>query len=383
MNGLTETNIAFRDCVSLGDKIIFSNSDANGLFSLELSSGRLKFLSLFRGEDVKQRGLHCRSIKYQDRIYFIPLLGKEIACVNLNDYCVSNIPLHQEIVKREKTVFLNAHLYADKIFMFPGKAEWIEVLDIKENRVRKLMNWKEQLKAKGYVVSSEQLLINQMGIYENRAFLLVYKTNVLILFDMEKECMEQVVELPKGNYAYATVMDGKIWVFPDEEGDVITLSLDLKEVQVFGKSTLKKNNENLPASGRSICFKNQIFLFPTNCREMGILDSSQGTFKTNATVMKQAADLVEDEPVLRNPQKISEAKVIAICTGIKEQKHFVVEIDLDLLEIKSCLIQEFVNEAAYWNAVLQNIKDADGYIEETKLPSRHKMQGLESFLRWI
>ena len=59
-------------------KLWFSNKNFNGLFSIDVVTNELKYISSFPGEKLERWGMHKKCLIYKNRLIFIPAYGNNI-----------------------------------------------------------------------------------------------------------------------------------------------------------------------------------------------------------------------------------------------------------------------------------------------------------------
>ncbi len=68
----------------IDNKLFYSSSRYNGLFSYDLITGKVSFINSFNGYPINVKGLHSCSCIWNNKIVFLPLNGKDIHILMLN-----------------------------------------------------------------------------------------------------------------------------------------------------------------------------------------------------------------------------------------------------------------------------------------------------------
>lgn len=101
-----------------GNNLWYSSMLYNKLYCLDLKTGENRFVEMFPKNRCDHIRLHCRAIKHNNKIYFIPDSGGWIHILNLDDKSIEAIEIKHIIGK--KRIF-DAVEYEDNIYLF---ANW-------------------------------------------------------------------------------------------------------------------------------------------------------------------------------------------------------------------------------------------------------------------
>ena len=118
----------------IGDHLYFSLLKCNGLYSYSLITNKVDFICYFEKEKYNQEYLHLYSLLYDDKIIFIPYMGKYIAIFepknNSLEYIDCDVSSHCSYIK--------AFIYDHELWLIPqifdrNKRNEIRVYDLKNN----------------------------------------------------------------------------------------------------------------------------------------------------------------------------------------------------------------------------------------------------------
>ncbi len=120
----------------IGDFIYFSLLRCNGLYSYNMKTGKIDFISYFEKESYKQEELHLYSLMYENKIYFIPYMGRYITVFNPENNRLEYI----ECKANNKCSYYKAFIYNDELWLIPQlldrdekKEDKIRVVDLRNN----------------------------------------------------------------------------------------------------------------------------------------------------------------------------------------------------------------------------------------------------------
>lgn len=105
-------------------KIIFSASTVNGLMSLNLDSGNIKFLKVFEREDLTS-GLYREAFLCGNEAWFIPAKAENFVCVNLNTYDMKYypVPYNKRNKHNDMLSFIAFFIFEDMIYCVPRNVD--------------------------------------------------------------------------------------------------------------------------------------------------------------------------------------------------------------------------------------------------------------------
>lgn len=117
----------------------FSNWFYNGLFRVELKTGKTTFLKAFKNEQEYESNLHFGTMQRDERIYFFPYMGRHMHVYSLVQGEISAIEVRKatETFFRINEVVINGN---DVIFLPREENAPIKTLDLNTHVVTELKN---------------------------------------------------------------------------------------------------------------------------------------------------------------------------------------------------------------------------------------------------
>lgn len=277
-------DVPFRTILDIDEYSIGVSETFNGIFKLNYEKSSIEYLCRISGEKLFGGTLYCKAIMNGKEIIFIPFCAEEIAVLKLYSMEISKHSLPAtEMYYGWK--FSSVCRYKNKLFLIPGKYEYIVSFDMDSYEVRKLVLWKELLPSD--IIGNDDKLLSAavIGTKDERAYIQVIYTNILLVLNMEAEEIENVIYLPKGNYAIATAYEDDVWVIPSEKGSILKISTIDLSVEEFCDSPLSIENDSSYTSVRVIFSKDKMYMFPQGSTRIGIVDINTGMSSTDSLVM--------------------------------------------------------------------------------------------------
>ena len=320
-----DRSIYFYDCAYEGNELWFVAGNYNGLYKMDISSGKVEYIGRVPDEDVISNSLYANIFKIRDDIWMIPSRAKEIARYNLKENKFHKIKLSNfKISKTAK--FNSAHVYKNKIYMIPWNFEGIVCLDLDnesvtvDSRFIKLLEekygYKEKMsyvhksclvdkyiympiyntniiieynlmtkKIKDYQIGDESLKFGSI-VYDGNNFWLIPRTNgPIVSWDKKNNKFSVYNKYPKGFsctnlFRFAHYTDGNVWLFP-EMGNMI-IKLDVKTGSMEG--ICKTNGKYYCSFARDI--NNSILTI-----------SSVGRKNTQLLIIDKSGEIIKKEKV--------------------------------------------------------------------------------------
>lgn len=269
-------NIPFRAMVDVGDCAIGASASFNGIFKLNYENHKIEYISSVYGEPILGGTLFCDAILYGSEVIFVPFCADCIAILNIKTMEISKCPLPQNEF-RSIWKFSTVCRYKNKIFLIPGKYDYILSFDMETHKIERLEEWKALLSRD--VTNTDDMLLaaGVIGTYGKRAYIQVMYTNILLVFNMEEGKVEDKIFLPEGSYTVATVYNDNVWIIPRSEGSIVKISLEDMTVSKYCDSPLKVEKGEPYASVRVLCKNDKLYMFPQGARGIGIVDLSDST----------------------------------------------------------------------------------------------------------
>lgn len=223
-----KNTIGLRDALEIGEQIWFSSMDFNGLFSLDLSTHKNLFCGEFPDELSYGERLYDELLEVGGKIYFIPNKAKQIAVYDMGKKDFFKIDIPKKYI-HEKMSFLSAVKYKEYIFMFGSYIPVIICLDTKNNTMRYIDSWYQEIE-KDIFDEKDIFFGKQAVVIENR--ILIPMCSVNGIFELNGDTLQyKVHRIGNGKLGYFGIdYDGEnIWCSPRFMGNpIIQLDMQLR-----------------------------------------------------------------------------------------------------------------------------------------------------------
>lgn len=158
----------------------------NSLFKMNLETGKIEFVTFFEGEDMLQQKMFHKVILHEDKLFFIPLWGKNVIVYEPETG-------NQTVVKVDNgkntsvMKFINATVLEEKLYMFFGNCPRIMCMDMNTYKVKYYTECCEKLESAEMPWTG----VFYTGIKEgNKVWLGYLSKGALMEFDLDKLCGE-------------------------------------------------------------------------------------------------------------------------------------------------------------------------------------------------
>lgn len=201
----------FWACAEKNGKLFFSAWLLNGLFCMDLESGRITFLKRFETEKEKEKYLHQFAFVYDNEIWFIPAYGESITVVDFSNFVMRKIELPDcnRNINTEK--FCACIPTGEKeVWLLPGSYGEILKINLEKREIKKIENRKQ-------ISTGKQMpqFVDAVKV-DNEIWLCPYMAREMVILDTQREKMR------KENWEYEPcsfqkmLYDGQnIWLIPD------------------------------------------------------------------------------------------------------------------------------------------------------------------------
>lgn len=113
--------ISCHNYVEVDGYAFFSNWFYNGLFKVEILTGKAFFLGHFYGEEYSERNLHWEILLKNEKIYFCPWKSRYVHIYNLKEETLNSVEIRR---KSEKFFSIEeVFLEENNLFLIPGQTE--------------------------------------------------------------------------------------------------------------------------------------------------------------------------------------------------------------------------------------------------------------------
>lgn len=222
---LTFVAIAIKDNVGYA-----SDYDKNGLFEVDMKTGKCEFLDIFEEQPIQKKRLHSCAKWIEDKIYFIPDSANKIAVYNLNNRKLESISIPKPnenlyTFYKKNYNFIDALEYKGYLWLLPCTYPGVLKLDIQTNEIEIINGWINDIE---YYFRAKICLQNNKIIIPNGI------GNEVFIFDLETE-KGKIINIGSqnnGNMCVRKIRD-KYWFAPRSPGAIISWNIVTNEIKEY------------------------------------------------------------------------------------------------------------------------------------------------------
>lgn len=166
-----------------GDIGYASDFERNGLFEVDMKTGKSRYIGLFPKEEIMISRLHSHCEWVDNKVYFIPSAGKNISIFDTASKEIETIEVPAVSTKQNwgykpKLKFSKAIHYNDFLWLVPATYPGIIKLDLHTHKIVTISNW---LPNDGYMFR------RAVHIKENIIYAASGNNNNVLIFDLSSE----------------------------------------------------------------------------------------------------------------------------------------------------------------------------------------------------
>ena len=119
-----------------------SAGNYNGLYTVDLNNGELRFVGKFLQEgnfDIQLFNV----MEYEQKLIFVPEYSREIAAYDIDLKQIEEIPM-RNLLNTDPSTISTATIIDHKLYMFPAKARSIIIYDLRNKKITDVLNLAEK-----------------------------------------------------------------------------------------------------------------------------------------------------------------------------------------------------------------------------------------------
>ncbi len=331
--GKDETTVLFRNIVDFEYGSIGVSETFNGVFLLDHAGYNIKYLCKIPDEKLFGGSLYCDVVCNDDELVFIPFCAKDIAILNTKTMAISKYALPDKECDVQWR-FSSVCRYGNKLFLIPGKYDDIISFDLNTHEVNSVIAWKEIIS--NDICCNKDILLSvcALGVRGSRAYIQFIHTNILLVFNMEKEQFEDKIYLPRGNYDISAAYKDDIWVIPSDNGSILRVSTVDSSITEVCKNPLKIENELAYCTSKVIFNNEKMYMFPKGSTRIGVIDIRTGESYADCAVMDKLYNEIGEYPTFICVKEFANNMVLASIYYKKKNVCQNIKIDLKNMNVE-------------------------------------------------
>lgn len=175
-------NFSFSAATIVEDTLYYSDNYCNALFSIDLNSRKMNYISEFPEEKRTKQRIHKSCLRYKDKLIFIPNMGSHVHSYNLSNKEFETINIKR--TSDSRFVFCAGIIRGDILWVFPRNLEQpIVKYDINNWTCEEMDPFYQTL---GEIKKLRDELFWKMCCLDDKAYLAVIGTSKVVCYDLKK-----------------------------------------------------------------------------------------------------------------------------------------------------------------------------------------------------
>ena len=193
MNRKVPNTLSYFAAIEYLNKVWCSNLNFNGLFTLDIATGKIDYIGRFAGHKDNSIGLHSIVKLYEDKLIFFPHYSYSIDTYDFaGNFCSCEIN-SWKIAKKVSTFTCSAgaYIWGDLCYIFP-RFPGMNMIKFSPEKNEICEEVELKIANKSIVVNDTNLTLRtaQAG---NNIYIPIFGTNTIIKYDLENDQEEQIV----------------------------------------------------------------------------------------------------------------------------------------------------------------------------------------------
>lgn len=234
--------VDFSDSIILNDKVWFFSNDYNGLFCLNLSNQKIKFMGQVPFEPIYQQQLYSSIIAWENKICLIPFKAKKLAVYDTNTNRIEPV----ELIDTEKEQFFSgAYIYENFLFLFHFFDATILKVDLRSNEIRVIDGWLDSVEP--YLFGQSDFYFTyfrkQLVCRQGKIFIPFCYANAVLEIDcITSAYIIHVIGKEEQGYAGICEDGDNLWLVPKRRnGKVVKWNLETNNKESFSCEDFSKD----------------------------------------------------------------------------------------------------------------------------------------------
>ncbi|MBQ9136370.1 MAG: CDP-glycerol glycerophosphotransferase family protein [Lachnospiraceae bacterium] len=206
--------------------------DSNGLYKIDINSGRAEFVAWFDREKARGVKLYRSIVAYKRKLFLIPFVGNFIAEYHVDTHAIIYYDVPDKMSK-DVCKFGSYTVKDNKLFMFPMRIRDIVCLDMEKGENR-ICEWNKDILLNSLVNDNRNMFPKAIRVGDNVYLPCMHMDTVLRinLIDFQCEMISLLgVEVQQG--FISAVCEGDILYLLGRKGDVFRYNLQNGKAELF------------------------------------------------------------------------------------------------------------------------------------------------------
>lgn len=241
------------------NKLWFSNNKFNGLFSMDINTKEIKFVSFFPEERYERWAMHKKCLTYRDKIIFIPAFGNHIHVYDVSNGEITAYQLDEDGSEQPYDRVSDAIILDGYVYILPmdyhGELRRFNIYTGELEPVYEFMN-----QIRSIATDERKFLLTRADIdSEGCIRFALYDTNILCSYNISQKNLN-AYKCEVNDIFSAHTIDGRIFLLTSLSHSVYEICDDgeIKEFSCIGNT----QNKGGRSYNRVVKFGEEIIVLP-------------------------------------------------------------------------------------------------------------------------
>lgn len=265
--------LSFEAIAVLEDGIAYASSkEFNGLFQVNMHTGKCKYISLFPHENLNQTRLHCKVEFYHNKLFFVPSSAVYLSVFDLIEHKFHQIELPDLIIQngfyKPYFKFIDSYVLDEYLWMIPSSYPAIFKVNLHTEAITVIDNWVPEsgyFFRKGSYLSSSKIYVPDTT--SNNILEIDTKLDIVKLYP--------VGENNKGCWSCNSDDAIDIWFAPRNPGPIFKWDKDRNNIVEFDNYPAGYRHNNFLFS-KVYMINQNVYFIPAYGNMMMAIDRANG-----------------------------------------------------------------------------------------------------------
>lgn len=226
-----EKRISFEAIAILENGVAYASSkEFNGLYEVDIYTGKCKYVALFPNERFNRKRLHCKAEIYHNKVFFIPGSAEYLSIFDLNkqefyQIAVPDLKINNNFFNPFYK-FTDSYVMDDCLWMIPSSYPAVIKINMRTKELAIMNNW---IPKDGFFLRNGSYLLN------SKIYIPDTKSNNVIEINTKQDTVK-VYPVGKNNMGcWSCNSDDEIniWFAPRNPGPIIKWNLYSNEIEEY------------------------------------------------------------------------------------------------------------------------------------------------------
>ncbi len=250
-----EESLSFSCAAEIGGYLYVPEDEFNGLFKIDMKTGKSKFVTKFYKEDLQMTFLYQKAIVFHGKIFFIPCRAGHIAEFNTDTKEMKYYKISKDVDECGTIKFNGCIRKDDLLYLFSAQGASIICFNMNNGNIQEHdlvdNNLSNKVENTGLIAFSSVIKV------EDYAYASCSLINIFLKIDLKELSCEVISINGMERGAVDIAYQNNVLYFLSNQGDIFSYNLKTKDANLIYKE--KKNMQSLPYS-KILAWENELWL---------------------------------------------------------------------------------------------------------------------------